>query len=451
MHAGTRPGAAAAEPAVTQPQRVGFTLERSTVAAAVFAVLGAVALLVQHLVIAFDAPFWGLFDNQLDLDVYRSGVLTVFDGERLYEAKLAGPMDYTYAPISMLFFAPLGLMSFEVARIVWTAAIFICLYLVIMLGFRSLGHDTTNRLRIIALALVAITLLVEPVRTTVWYGQVNIFLMLAILADLLRPEGARLRGLGTGITAGIKLTPMIFVVYLVLLRQWRAAITLVATFVATVAIGFALLPRDAWVYWTTTLFDTDRVASPKTIGNQSLRGAIANLGDTDDPSFLLWVIGSVVAVAIGLGAAVLAHRADQELLALSLVGMTSCVVTPVAWGHHWVWFVPLIVVGIHLLLSVRMHPALRALTALGLVGAFASMFIWPTYLDHPIWFLFKVVPDGQLTGLFFRHQDVPWLRWFLVDPYNWVFLLSALATIICCLLIRRRTRTADGPTVRARR
>lgn len=426
-------------------------LERSTPAVIGFALLGVLAVVVQHLVISLDEPFWGLFDNQLDLDVYRSGVLTVFDGGRLYEAKLAGPMDYTYAPISMFFFAPLAAVSFEAARILWTAAIFVALYLVIMLGFRSLGHQATGRLRIIAIALVAITLLIEPVRTTVWYGQVNVFLMLVILADLMRADGSRLRGVGTGITAGIKLTPMIFVLYLLLLRQWRAAMTVVGTFVATVAIGFVILPRDAWAYWTNTLFDTDRVASPQTVGNQSLRGAMANLGDTDEPSTALWVLGSVLVVAIGMWAAVLAHRHHQELLALSLVGMASCVVSPVAWGHHWVWFVPMLVVGIHLLFLARLSLLARLLVAVGLIGGFLSTFIWLTYLDHPIWFLFKTVPDGQLTGLFFRHQDVPWLRWYVIDPYNWIFLCSALATIVCCLLARRRAVAADGPAVGARR
>ena len=79
------------------------------------------------------------------------------------------------------------------ARIV-LVPVFAALYLVIMLGFRSLGHDVTWRLRLVAASLVALSALLEPVRSTIWFGQINVFLMLVIVADLLRPEGSRLRG-----------------------------------------------------------------------------------------------------------------------------------------------------------------------------------------------------------------------------------------------------------------
>ena len=55
---------------------------------------------------------------------------------------------------------------------------------------------------------VAVALLLEPVRTTVWYGQINVFLMLLLLWDLGRPAGSRFKGFSIGIAAGIKLTPL---------------------------------------------------------------------------------------------------------------------------------------------------------------------------------------------------------------------------------------------------
>ena len=44
----------------------------------------------------------------------------MLDGGKLYEAKLLGQMDYTYAPISVIVFIPFALMSFDAARIVWS-------------------------------------------------------------------------------------------------------------------------------------------------------------------------------------------------------------------------------------------------------------------------------------------------------------------------------------------
>ena len=78
-------------------------IERSTPLLAVFAVLAALAVWAQNAIIPFSMPFWGLFDYQFDLDVYRAGAQTVLDGGDLYRAKLLGQMDFTYAPISIVF------------------------------------------------------------------------------------------------------------------------------------------------------------------------------------------------------------------------------------------------------------------------------------------------------------------------------------------------------------
>jgi alpha-1,2-mannosyltransferase len=37
-----------------------------------------------------------------------------------------------------------------------------------------------------------------------------------------------------------------------------------------------------------------------------------------------------------------AHRRDERALALVLVGLTGCAVSPFSWAAHWVWFAPAI-------------------------------------------------------------------------------------------------------------
>ncbi|MGV9711523.1 glycosyltransferase 87 family protein [Gordonia sp. NPDC003424] len=407
---------------------------RSALIAAVFVVIGLIAIWLQNVVVPFTTPFWGLFGNQLDLGVYRAGAQTVLDGGSLYDAKLLGQMDYTYAPISIVAFIPFAWVPFEAARVIWTVGIFVALYAIIMLGFRSLGRPATWPLRVVALSLVAVVILLEPVRTTIWYGQINVFLLLIIIADLVRPEHSRLRGVGTGIAAGIKLTPLIFVLYLALLRQWRAMIGVVAGFVGTIVVGFVVLPRESWSYWTGKLFDPDRVGAPQTVGNQSLRGWLANLMHTDTPNSLLWLVLALAALAAGMYAAVLAHRHGQELLAITVVGLTACAISPVSWGHHWVWMVPLVVIGVHLLLTPGRRVLTYVLVAAGLLGLMLTAFSWRTYLAHPIWFVNRTVPDAYLIGLFFKHGIV-WLEWFTVYPYNAIYLVTVIATIV---VLRRR-------------
>ncbi|MGV9859335.1 glycosyltransferase 87 family protein [Gordonia sp. NPDC003425] len=416
-------------------------VSRRWLVAAGFALVGVLALWLQDVVVPYTTPFWGLFDNQLDLDVYRAGSQTVLDGGSLYDAKLLGQMDYTYAPISAIIFFPFAWMPFEAARIIWTAGIFIALYLVIMLSFRSLGRRASWPLRVIAVSLVAVSLLLEPVRTTIWYGQINVFLMLIVLADLLRPDRSRVMGVGTGIAAGIKLTPLIFILYLGLLRRWRAMLGVIAGFVGTIVVGFIALPAESWAYWTDKLFDSNRVGAPQTVGNQSIRGWLANLIHTDHPNGLLWLVLVLAALTLGMYAAVLAHRNGQELLALSLVGITACAISPMSWGHHWVWFVPVMVICVHLALRTDLSAPRRVAAGLGLACLILVAFSWRTYLAHPIWFVNKTVPDAYLIGLFFKH-GIAWLEWFTVYPYNAVFLGTSIATI----LVFRTSRTSPLPS-----
>lgn len=422
-------------------------LERSTPLLVVFGVLAALAMWAQHAIIPLTQPHWGLFDYQFDLDVYRAGAQAVLDGDDLYRVKLLGQMDFTYAPISIPFFIPMALLSTGLAHVLWSAGVLVALYGVIVLGFRSLGHRATWRLHLIAVFLVVISLLLEPIRTTIWFGQVNVFLMLAILWDLLRGEDSRLRGAATGLAAGIKLTPLLFAVYLLAIRQWRASATLVGAFAATIAVGFAIMPRASWDYWTDTLFDSDRVASPQTAGNQSIRGALANLGHTDHPSTLAWLALSAVVALLGLGAAVLAHRHGSELLALSLVGMTSCAVSPVSWGHHWVWLLPLLIVAIHLVLTL---PSVlgRGLVGAAMIGGFAISVAWRHHLAHPIWYVNRAVDEAYLTGMFFKGVG-HWYRFFTVQPYNVILVVTAVAVIVVYGFgVGRSTPPADAVTGR---
>lgn len=393
-------------------------------------VVAAIALLIQNAIVPFAKPFWGLFDNQLDLGVYRAGAQTVLDGHRLYDAKLLGQMDYTYTPFSIIGFVPFAWMPMAVARVVWSAGILVALYLTIMISFRSLGRTATWPLRAVATALVAVMMLLEPVRTTIWYGQINVFLMVVILADLLRGDDARLRGAATGLTAGIKLTPMLFAVYLLIVRKTRPALGVVAGFVASVLIGFAILPSTSWEYWTSKLQDSNRVGTPQTPGNQSIRGFLANLWTTNTPSSVWWVLLAGLGLVLGMGAAIVAHRAGQELLALSVVGMTSCAISPMAWGHHWVWFVPLAVFALNWATDSSRSIASRVALGLLSAGGFAAAFSWRTYLGYATWQFNQTRDDAYLIGLFFKHGSVGWLDWFVYEPYIWIFAVTCVGILV---------------------
>ncbi|MGV7904013.1 glycosyltransferase 87 family protein, partial [Mycobacterium kansasii] len=85
----------------------------------------------------------------------------------------------------------------------------------ILIAFRLVGFVRDGRVWFAAICLTLVATVLEPVRTTLWFGQINVFLMLLLLWDLGRPAGSRFKGFSIGIAAGIKLTPLFFLAYLV--------------------------------------------------------------------------------------------------------------------------------------------------------------------------------------------------------------------------------------------
>lgn len=406
----------------------GLRFPRSWLLVLGFVVGAALALYIQFSMIPADTRIFGLFKNQVDLEVYRAGAQRLLHGQPLYDGPMLGNgLLYTYTPFSTVVFQPFGWMTEHAAIVVWSTAIFGALFWVIVASFKSLGYTVDWRLLTVSAAMVCAATLMEPVRTTIWYGQINVFLMALVLWDLLRPDGSRLKGIGVGVAAGIKLTPGFFVVYLAITRRWRAVLVAIATFIVTVVIGFVVTPGQSWSYWTDRVFNSGRVGPTDAPSNQSIKGALATVFHTPTPSTVSWLLLSVVAIALGMSAAYLAHRAGQELLALCLTGMTTAAVSPFTWGHHWVWFVPLLVIAVHLPIAAwqRGNRPLMWILLLVAPALFATVFIWRNHL-----------PGGALgfkpfygTGMFMTPFP-EWLRWFSAEPYLWVFGVTAVISIL---------------------
>src|SRR6185503_21371042 len=70
-----------------------------------------------------------------------------------------------------------------------------------------------------------IALIFEPVRETITFGQVNTLLLTLVAGDMLLgvARGRRWAGVGIGLATAIKLTPGVFILYLLITRRWRPA------------------------------------------------------------------------------------------------------------------------------------------------------------------------------------------------------------------------------------
>lgn len=323
--------------------------------AGVILVLGAAAAVIA--VLTMVDPWScgiGIFHGQVDLDVYREGASRAYRGIPLYETPMFWGHLYTYTPFSaVLFMAVRSVPGFVYPRspegasvdYLWMGVSVALLLACVLMCWRMLGYRISRRIIAVSAAISLICCFLEPVRDTLYFGQVNIALMALVLWDFTMVT-SRLRGVATGLAAGIKLTPLFFVGYLVVLRQWRAVLTSLAAFAATIVGAWCYLPGDSAEYWTRTLWRAERIGPIDHAGNQSLHGAYAHLTGEAMPLWG-WVLAAGAVAIAGYALAWLLEQRDERLLAITVCGLTSTVVSPFSWFHHWVWFVPLVVYFVH--------------------------------------------------------------------------------------------------------
>jgi alpha-1,2-mannosyltransferase len=196
-------------------------------------------------------------------------------------------------------------------------------------------------------------LFLEPVRSTLGFGQVNVALMALVTLDCLAAAPRWPRGALVGLAAAVKLTPAAFVLYFLLRRDYRAAATAAASFTAATAAGFLLAWHDSVRYWTGTVFDIGRAGGLASASNQNILAVLARAGldPRGTAATACWLALSAVAAAAACGGMRRAVAAAADCLALSLNALAILLISPVSWSHHWVWCVLVVLTlaaaGIH--------------------------------------------------------------------------------------------------------
>jgi alpha-1,2-mannosyltransferase len=286
---------------------------------------------------------------QLDFYVYRMGGQHAF-GSSLYSVEITVRGQhgfFTYPPVAAVLFWPLSHLSIFAGQTIWDASNLVALTALIAISIAAAQCRRVIRSdwRTALVLLAPISFFLYPVRYHLVLAQINIVLVLMIVADLTVGVSWRGRSLPTGLMVGlaaaIKLTPLVFIPYLVLSRQWRAARNATLAFVLATGAMFALSPRASWLYFTRDAFDVERIGNSLWTGNQSLHAAIirAHLAPSPGLFGLIWI----VVLCAGIGVAVMAYRRSSAFLAISLCGATGLMLSPISWFHHYVWIVPALI------------------------------------------------------------------------------------------------------------
>ncbi|QNH95652.1 glycosyltransferase 87 family protein [Corynebacterium anserum] len=297
-----------------------------------------------------------LFHWPVDFRVYYEAAKALNSGENLYDGNFVGNLPFTYPPFAGVLFRPLTVTDPHPMAVVWQVCSALVLLAVIIGVLRERRYSWGPGLFAVAFLSWVASLNLGSVFGTFYWGQINIFLMGLIALDFLRGPRSLGRGIFSGLAAGIKLTPSFFLIPLLVERRWFAAVTMTVTTLATVTVGWIVVP-DARSFWTEKVLETDRIGTVSNPGAQSLAIVLERLGVEHHQ--LWWAISSALIVAVFCLAVRGALRYGNRSMVFALGGVVACVISPFSWYHHWVFIAPLFVVFVDSIVTAFSHVSER--------------------------------------------------------------------------------------------
>ena len=362
----------------------------------------------------------------VDLDVYRTGGLSVLRGQPLYAMLTQPPqlLAFTYPPAAALFAVPLALMPWPAAQLVWVPFVYGPLAVVIWYAFAPLLRRVSGPapLRPVVVAVIfAACAYLFPVRDEMRFGQVDLVLLAMAVADCAARRPPWPRGLLVGLAAAVKLVPGVFIVYLWLSGRRRAALTAALVALGVTLGAWLLLPQDSVTYWTSAIFDPGRLGSNAGTSDQSLRGLLLRAFLPGSLPGALWAVLAIAVAVAGFALVRRLARDSREMEAIAVTALVGVLASPVSWIHHYV----VVVVAIGAILADGRSLA-RTVLAAGTAAYFA--------LTIPWW--------GQSL---LAHPDVPVLAARVVQDG---FAIAAVALIV--ILARLPTAASHDPAAAPR-
>jgi alpha-1,2-mannosyltransferase len=300
--------------------------------------------------------------RHIDLEVYRFGVQAWLSGGDLYgdlpETSGHIALPFIYPPFAALVMVPLAVVPWTVAWVGLLAlsalALGVTFYVVARRLWPSGGRGGALSVASIALPLALAVepgraidfdhpvegrpaFGLEPVLQTIEFGQINLVLMALVAVDCLVARPRWPRGSLIGIAAAIKLTPAVFVLFFLLRRDYRSAVTAAVAGVAATLVGFVVAPAQSWAFWSDP---AGGVSGSPFFTNQTFEAVLVRAGVDGAPRTLAWLLLSAGLFAL----AVPAIRRAPAPLALVTLAAVGLLVSPTSWSHHWVWVAPALLV-----------------------------------------------------------------------------------------------------------
>lgn len=293
--------------------RAGFY---ATVRAPIVQILGWLCLLGATYPQMYDKDY--KLPQHFDVYVYWYALNNWFSGNSLYDWYALPDYKmypFTYPPFGAWVLSPLTWFDYETAARLMIMAIALQTAVIVALIGRSLGWSWGSAFAIAPWVAILVQQCLEPFTQSVGFAQVNTAMMALVMIDVAAPPSWKGRGVASGLAAAIKLTPAIAVLIFLLRRQWRSAITMVATSLTVTLLSWVISPGESARFFFDAMWDPQRAGDAYYTSNQNLKGFVARALPENT-----WSIAWAITVALALVAAV--------WLCLRIQAAATSVVTP---------------------------------------------------------------------------------------------------------------------------
>lgn len=258
-----------------------------------------------------------------------------------------GYQAFTYPPGAILFFWPILWVPAQHLTLVWTLATLVALAASIYVSLVYLTKVPRLLLAGISCWAAVVSASIFPgLSECLMWGQTATILLLVILLDLLVIRGP-VKGVLVGVATAVKIYPGLFIVVWLLRRQWRPAVTALATTATVTGVAYALWPTSGHYFFRDIILGGHEFQKLASLHNSTRSSSFVAFFQRWPFHYGLLTSHEAVAIeaAIMVLALVAAHRlwrGGLDLSAVIVVLIAGAIASPLAWDHYFS-FVPLLV------------------------------------------------------------------------------------------------------------
>lgn len=267
-------------------------------------------------------------------------------------SQMVRPGNITSPPSFYFMMIPWTFLSVEKAAFAWMwLKIPVLIIIAILLSFYIFRDEKKSLIKYAGALVLFISLFVfSPVLDDITYGQVNIFLLLGFLAALIFCEKGKPipAGIILGIIFGVKFASALFILYFLLKKEWKTALSALATLLAinlTVLLKFGPGIYLDYIAYLPQVTRNSAISKLNLSFISRIYGILAGSGG-ENPSALAWSKGLFLILSLAIIGTVfhyLLNNKGRENTGLdfSILIIATVLISPIVWSYHQVLlFIP---------------------------------------------------------------------------------------------------------------